>query len=289
MALIANRDLLKKLLSLFPSKFLKEHFNQTGSHADAIEEVSSLPIASILAFIKIYHPTTKQNIHLFKLNRSFNPAQDLNGFPLIINDRATSAGKNFYYLFPETVYSVYLSNDVERQELNFLQPVVLEIEGRNLTVKFTKMQKDIKNYFATDRNPKLAGETNSELDTLNNIKAHFLSVIGLEVNDFNAGIKSLWADDVLDCHKIRYRDAYSTTLITMNEELTFKQQFPDKYEEMQHAPIGASVWKFMGEGEDGSILDTFACDPTEGTINISKYSDNTNQTKNVISRILDQN
>jgi hypothetical protein len=71
--------------------------------------------------------------------------------------------------------------------------------------------------------------------------------------------------------------------------LTFKQQKPDKYIEMQHSPIGNSVWKFLVAAEDGSIIDNFTCDPTVGTFSFTKYSDNTNQLANVINRILEQN
>jgi hypothetical protein len=75
----------------------------------------------------------------------------------------------------------------------------------------------------------------------------------------------------------------------MDQLLTFKQQHEETYQEMIHAPIGTSVWKFLQPAEDGSILDTFSCDPSEGTISMNKYADNTNQTNNVINRILEQN
>ena len=289
MALTANRDLIKKLIGLFAAKFIKDHFNQNGNLSDVIEEVSSGSTDSILSLVRTYHSTTKQNIYLFKLNRNFRSESDMNDFPLNINDSSTSGNKRYYYLYPETTFSVYLSNPVEMQPLSFLQPVVLEIENQTLIISFTKLQKDVKSYFQRDRNPKLAGETNIESETLSIIIDHFAATIGIETNDFNAGIKSLWADDILDCHKIRYMDPHSTILITMNDTLTFKQQYPEKYTEMQHAPIAASVWKFREAGEDGSVLDTFACDPTAGTISINKYSDNTNQTAYVINRILGQN
>jgi len=289
MTLKTNRSLIKKLIGLFPAKFIKDHFNQTGHISDVIEEVSSGNINSVLSLVRAYHSTTKQNIYLFKLSRNFNPAIDMKDFPLEINDSNNVGNKRTYFLFPETTFSVYLSNPVDMEPLSFLQPVVIEVDNKNLIISFTKLQKDVKSYFNRDRNPKLAGETNIESETLNLIREHFETTIGIETNDFNAGIKSLWADDVLDCQKIRYMDPHSTILITMNETLTFKQQYPEKYIEMQHAPIATSVWKFREPGEDGKILDTFACDPTLGTISINKYSDTTNQTAYVINRILEQN
>ena len=281
-----TRDLKRKLFQLFPIKFVKDHFLESGNKDEVLEVVSNVADNALINFINLHHNVTKQNIYLYSLPVPFNPAW-MNDFPLQIVKSDENAGHFTYIIFAQTTYSVYLSNPVEKEEIDFIQPIVIEAQGDKMMIKYTKLEKNVKSYYELDRLPKNAGESNSEADTLSSIKDHFVGQVILRKNDFNAGLKSLWADDELDCHKIRYRDIHSTVLITMDETLTFKQQYPDKYVEMIHAPIGPSVWKFLGENPE--ITDTFTCDPTEGTISINRYSENTNQTSHVITKLLAQN
>lgn len=284
-----NRDLVKKLISLFPAKFIREHFIETGNIADVIEEVSSKPVASILSLVRTYQVTTRQNVRLYTLGRAFNAANDLADFPLEIYDRTVNGAKHTFYLFPETVYTVYLDSPMGKEDIGFLQPIVMEIEGSNLSVRATKLQKDIRTYFPQNRNPKIAGESNLEAETIQRIFDHFAGITGVNLTDFNTGIKTLWTNDDIDCHKIKFMDADSTSVITMNNTLTFKQEKPEEYARMEHSPIGNSVWKFLTPAQDGSIIDTFTCDPTEGTFSLTKFAENTNHLSNVINRILEQN
>lgn|GEM_PF-2149248 len=284
MPLPTNRALIIRLLHLFPIKFLKEHFNETGGRDEVIEIISNAPSNSIASFVQSYHDVTKQNLYLYTLNRPFNPATDLANFPFEIISRTQQGNLTKLVCYPNVTYSVYLSNPVARENLDFLQPVAIEIDGQGLIIKCTKLEKNVKSYFAPDREPKLAGETNTEEQIIDQIVNHFKAVVGAEINDFNEGIKALWAADDVDCHRIRYRDAHSTVLITMDEQLTFKQQYPDKYVEMSNSPIGPSVWKFLTEGEN--LPETFNCDPSSGTISVNKYTADTNQTGNVIRKIL---
>jgi len=287
MPLIANRNLKKKLLQLYPVKFLKDYFSEAGNREEILEIISDKPNNIIASFVADYHGVTKQNIYLFTMARPFNPASDMNGFPFDIGVSRTDNTKYVYLIFPKVVYSVYLNNPVAREDIEFLQPVLIEIEGNSLIVKFTKLEKNVKSYFPDDREPRLANETNTEDQTLSSIVGYFNSLSVVSVNDFNAGIKALWDLDDLDCMKISYRDAHSTVIVTMDGDLTFKQQYPDKYLEMANDPIGASSWKFLQN--TGTLLEMFKCDPSNGIFNINKYSDTVNQTSNVISRILAQN
>jgi hypothetical protein len=95
----------------------------------------------------------------------------------------------------------------------------------------------------------------------------------------------LWDNDHLDCNKISYRDAAATIIYAMNGDLTFKQQYPEKYIEMIGDPIGTSIWKILIEADN--LLTGFQCDPSAGTFSINKQSGNQFQIDNVIARILD--
>jgi hypothetical protein len=59
MPLTTNRALIIRLLHLFPVKFLKEHFNETGGRDEVIEIISNAPSNSIASFVQSYHDVTK--------------------------------------------------------------------------------------------------------------------------------------------------------------------------------------------------------------------------------------
>ena len=287
MPLTADRDLKRKLLYLFPSKILKSHFDQTGNMDAIVEIISDSPNNVILDFVFKFHGVTKQNVHLFAINRRFDPQADMTNFPLTISKEEHNGSYHKYLLFPELTYTVYLNDPVEIESITFLQPALLEIRETNMSLRFTKLSKNIQSYFPEERFPRLLRVTNAEESAVSEIISHFRGVMGVAVNDFNQGIKHLWQNDDLDCSKITYRDAASTHMINMNGELTFKQSFPDKYIEMRHDPIGPSIWKTLIIADNS--LNAFQCDPSAGTFNINRQSENQHQVDNAITRILTQN
>ena len=155
-----------------------------------------------------------------------------------------------------------------------------------MIIKFTKIEKNISSYYKSDREPRLVYTPQTEEETLNAIIAHFQTFGLVEKVDFNKGIKVVWENDEFDCRKVSYLDAAATTVITMHENLTFKEEKPDEYKKMKDAPIGNSIWKNKS-GEN--IMEIFVCSPSDGTISINKYSDDTTQIINVITKILSQN
>lgn len=282
-----ERSLIIQLLRLYPIKLLKDFFAETGNRDDTIEIVSQKNQNLIFSFASTYQSTTKQNVYLLQLGRQWNSNTDLLGFPFTIYRQTIDDGVHKYLCLPEVIFSVYLSNPIAKEDLVFLQPIVLEVQGDFAIIRITKLHKNTKSYFPDDRFPKLAGQDFDEENFVEQIRQHFLGSTGYVALDFNKGIKALWQVDDVDCSKIKYRDPHSTSIVIMNELLTFKQQYPERYQEMIHAPIGASTWRFLAEDEN--LMGSFSCDPTDGIINVNSYNVDTNQLQNVITKILSEN
>ena len=120
-----NRDLIKKLLQLFPVKSLKDHFQQPGNREEIIEILSALGTNPIFNYVLTHHGLTKQNIYLYKLQYAFVENVVMPNLPLDVHESSFADGKNSYLYLPEVTYSVYLSNPITKEEIKFLQPVLL--------------------------------------------------------------------------------------------------------------------------------------------------------------------
>jgi hypothetical protein len=282
------RELLKRLLNLYPIKSIKEHFNLTGNAIDVIEVISAKPINDIKSFAFSHHDHTKQNIHLFELGRTFVKANMPNGFPFSIEKDNVVNGEYIFLILPKTTYSVYLSNPMAKPDIIFYQPVIIRIKQKSLVIQFTKLKKDVNSYFPEARDAKKAAEVNTEDDTLKAILEYFTdNYNSVEVNDFNKGLKHIWAGDQIDCHKIHRTNAHSVALETMNGTLTFKEQYPEDYKRIITKPIGISIWKYMLA--DSYFCEGFTLNPTEGFIGITSSPKLSNQVNNVLTKILEHN
>ncbi|MGB8194940.1 MAG: hypothetical protein WCF67_23595, partial [Chitinophagaceae bacterium] len=230
---------------------------------------------------------TKQNVYLFKLGKTFNRSTMPPGFPLTI-EKEDLVGKEYsFFCLPQTIFSVYLSAPTDKEDLKFLQPVLIRIENKSLIIRYTKLEKNLQSYYPANREVRKAGETNSEEDTLRQILAYFETNYNAQINDINKGVKYLWAQDWIDCHKIQYLSPFSSDMTTMNGALTFKQKYPTKYQNIILAPIGKTLWKYLLA--DDYFCDGFTTDPTAGQISFTKFPKHSNQVENVITTILANN
>jgi hypothetical protein len=283
-----NRDLLKRLLHLYPVTTVRDKFNVSGSADEVVEEITGNKTAAAIKSFAIEHLLlTKQNVYLFTLNRTFRTNQIGTDFPYSIEGARTHQGETQYLLLPKITYAVYLSDPTDKQEITFVQPVLMRFSGTRMIIHFTKLKKDVKSYFPMDRQPKLASADNDEEQTLSDIIAYLSDYYTVAATDINAGVKHLWDIDDIDCNKIQQRNPHSVRVETMDEQMTFKEKYHQEYQKIILTPLGKSIWKYLKD--DDYFCPTFTLDPTLGQIGFSRFPSDVNQVENVINKILANN
>jgi hypothetical protein len=283
-----NRDLLKRLLHLYPIKIIKDHFQETGNANDVIEVVTGNKTGlAIKTFASNSYLYTRQNIYLYKLGRNFNSADIDEDFPFKIESSSQSTNEYSYFLLPKTTFTVYLSNPTDKEDLIFYQPVMIRFVNKVLAIHFTKLNKNEKYYYPENRSPKKSSSTQIEDDILGDIIKHFQTIYTITSLDINTGIKYIWDKDSIDCVKIQWRLPHSVNTATMDETLTFKEKYPDEYENITLRPLGKTNFIYLKDDE--SLCAGFTVDPSEGYISITSFPKHPNQVTNVISEILTNN
>lgn len=282
-----DRNLLKRLLRLYPIKLVKESFSESGNAEEAIEAISgNFQPTEIKNFAKNNYLLTRQHIYIFSLNSNYSPS-DLNQFPLEIVNSSVNENEYFYFCLPKIRYEITLYNPLEEAILEFLQPVVIRIINNKVFIHVTKIEKTVSAYFPFDRYAVRRGQTNTESKSVELITDFLDYKFGLTRLDINKGIKTIWDNDFIDGRKVQWRKNSSVTTETMDEDFLFKQKYPAEYIEMTSKPLVKTLFKYIKE--DDYLCDTFDSDPTNGLLNIPKFPKNANQILNVIAEILTYN
>ena len=283
-----KRDLLKRVLHLFPAKILKEYWQESGNNESIIDTISaSKSYLDILNFAFDQHNFTRQNIYIYDLNNNFHRASMKQNFPMKIEKEAAIGNEYNFFCLPLTDFSVYLSNPTTKENISFHQPVFITIINKLLIISYTKLEKNVNSYFPLTREPKKAGATNTEDETLKQLIAFFEQDYTVTPTDLNKGIKYLWHIDDIDCHKIQWRNPHSITTETMDGELTFKEKYPQEYLSIIKTRIENSIWKYLIKND--YLCEGFTCNPSLGQISITKFPITPNQVKNVFTKILAHN
>jgi len=108
----------------------------------------------------------------------------------------------------------------------------------------------------------------------------------LSASDLNKGIKALWAGDLIDAFRIKYKKPGSTNTQNMDEEQGLKKIDPKVYEELQKFPLYMSVFSALGALSD---VGQFSADPSKGFIGFTKYSKDEGSGDELIRQILENN
>ena len=284
----SRRNKLKRLLRLFPAKYLKEKFNVDGNLNDMAEAISGMVDFNLNIFLMESHFLTKQHIYIYDfITGDYDPVS-YRHFPLEIFHRDVIEDTHFIWCLPTTVVRTYLSDPPEKVDVEFYQPVLIRIKDDKMVISYTKLEPDIRSYFPANKEARRVIDFLTESETLLQIIHFFAQSEQLLVfTDLNPGIKRLWDDNVLDCHRLLFLDTFSVATQTMNEEHTFKEMYPERYAQVVKNPIGKSIWKYLLD--DNLFCKKFTAEPNFGRINITSYPDDANQVDYVIGQILQNN
>lgn len=285
----SQKNLLKRLLNLFPASNIKTYFDKKGNISDVlIELVESKTKEIITAFASDNLNLCKQRVYVLHATGNLNLDTLKRCGYEFVSDITSETKRSILFLAP-LEYGVNLFEPYESVELRFLQPVQLEIVGSTVFLKIVTVDKNVSSYFDPERLAAKKSESLTELTIRDEMISHLSLSLGSAVStiDLNKGIKKLWNDDVIDGMKVRYRKSNSSITETMYGESTFKRKYPDEFDDLMMRPLDTTIFRYIRDNANWPRK--FAIDAENGMLLVSQYQDNVNQIENAITEILREN
>jgi hypothetical protein len=284
----SREQIMARLLRLFPKEQIKEYFGEktTKKNELLLKVIKTTTDPDILSFVHESTDYSKQHVYLFSCDipdYGSLPEQLIPGPTL----KTEIDGKIEYNCLFRVTYKVYFQEAEKRPiDLVFQWPIHIIVGHSLAIVSFTILEKNIQSYFP-DATVLTTRKTVDEKQIIG-LVVNGLNSVGVPVShDLNKGIKTLWESDVIDAIDVQYRKANSISKEVMDEEYTFKRQYPEQYKIAIQSPLGKTSFKFINS--NGEYCDHFTIDPTNGEITFPLFSKSKEQTHNVIQKILELN
>jgi hypothetical protein len=284
----SKEQIVTRFLKLFPIENIKEYFGIRVTKKSELlpAVVNSNPNLNLAEFVQENFNYTKQHIYMFSCDVpdfSVLPGQLLScPTTKMVNDEYVE----YFSIFNVTYHVYFMEPEKRPLDLIFRWPIHIVINHSLIVVYFTILEKNIQSYFS-DATVLTTRKAVDEKELLGLI-ANGLQSFGVPIShDLNKGIKELWNRDIIDAIDVQYRKAKSISKETMDEDYTFKHQYPQQYQEAIRSPLGRTSFKFITN--HGEYCDHFTIDPTNGEITFPIFSKSKEQTQNVIRKILELN
>ncbi|TKC65174.1 hypothetical protein FBD94_01040 [Pedobacter hiemivivus] len=284
-------DLSRRLLKSYPVKILKEHFETApGNQEEILEEIlQNNSRIEIENFSYSHFNYTKQHIYIYKFQHPYAPTsitQQQLGYKIIKQD--VTANRLLIFALADVTFQVIVNfgGAINQVDLNFHQPMMIEVTRHYLIIRFTVLESKLTPYFPANAalySPTKAVDEKSILTPLIALFANNAP----EKADLNKGIKKLWDDDSIDSREVKFKKSKSMSKETMDEDNLVKVEYPDVYAELMKSPLNKTLFKYLKDNDD--LCGHFTCDPTNGEITIPLYSKNTSQIDSVINEIITNN
>jgi len=286
-----DKDLLTRLLKLFPIKAVKEHFDLQGKWDEIIVEIfAKHPQKVIFDFVSANIDYTRQHVHICSLQRVFRSSSfDTEGFPLPILTAVNLNNECTIVALPVITFNVLVTKPYEETTVQFYQPIKVTLKNRHLIIQVTTLEKNLSHYFEGERKVVDSSREPHEEYNLSAIQ-YFVDSKGLDARkcDIHKGIKKLWEDEIIDCKYLKRKKSKSTDTTTMDENYTIKRDYPDEYEGMKDKPLLKTLFRYIGEKPE-YFCEHFNADPMQGVLGIASFPENTSQIQNIVNDILEHN
>ncbi len=285
------KAIIYRLLKLFPVAIIKENFETRSKvQNDILTEISEYYSSQkVFDFITSNLNYSKQHIYLFHNPMEFSKAMQYDFLSASRILRDSVDGKNIDYLFVDQVYDIITdsTNGIEKLELRFKQPLMIEISSNFIILKLTILERNPSSYLSDYDVIKYKRRLDDN-ELVDSFKEHFLMKFNTTLNhvDINKGIKYLWNSNMIDAVFVKYKREKSISTEVMDESYTFKQQYPIQFNEVLQSPLKKHGFRFL---TDHDVYCDFSADPSNGTVSIHKYPTNKNQIENVIREIIRNN
>jgi hypothetical protein len=270
---------LKRLMDLFPAANIRANWPSLKGHKDdlckAIAEQHDL--AAIAKFTDENLSCCKQHVYIFSHGNDLKTLPD----SVVGGEGVVSVVEKHTTYVIRTQYKVYLSDPVTEAILDFLWPVRLDLLPKRLIVRFVVLERDLASHFKKEYH--LGGRTVDEDGVLAELKTDGL----LAATDLHKGIKKLWADDFMDCHKAKYKKPKSVASEAMDNEEGIKKNNPELYKVLQKSVLLSAVFQ-VGDDQKTTVS-AFSSEPPLGFLSFTRYTEKRGDTDIVIQKILASN
>jgi len=271
---------IKHLLELFPIDNIRDKWpHLKGNKAEISKAIAEArDVAAISKFLNDNLSCCKQHVYIFSHEEDVHlPSSLPSGEQLL-----STPGVQSTYLV-RVRYRVYLSNPLEEKTLDFLWPVRIDLLPKHLVVRFVVLERDIGTYF--DREYQLGGRSIDEDDIL----ACLAASGHLSPTDLHKGIKKLWADDFMDCHRAKYKKPISVASEAMDREKGIKKNNPELYKVLRKSTLLNAVFHVSPDGATPCTVSAFSTEPPVGFVGFTRYTEKREDTDLVIGKILESN
>jgi len=272
----------KRLLDSLPVNKLKEWSNQTGTKNEVIEHIyDHETIQSINNYISMNFGHLHQSGFLFTTQTAVNIGNTV--FPTFSNIYNGNSGNFQERIYLKTIQLPYYDSESDsRETLNFFVPIRILNNGRVVRIFIHTIGRNVKSYFDHEVFP--TGRVSIEDDILEEVRI----AIGQELipKDINSGVKHLWRNDYIDGYLVKNKRALSLKTEVMDENNTFKDSYPDEFEDLMLTPLRRTKFRYNGPDE---IVAKFDINASVGHIVINRHSEGDNDMDTLINLILANN
>lgn len=282
-----REDIMSRLLKLFPKNLVRVSFKSGIKNKDTFYEdiINNSTNDEIIKFAYNNLTFTKQHVYVFSHN--FKNIKDLPKNILNKDEiRKEENGVIEYFNLFDVKYFIYLLNPYDSIELLFKWPIYIKITNNLIFIHCTILERNIQSYF--EGRSILTTKKSIEDKEIIELILGILRFYGdIETCDLNKGTKEIWKKDIVDALEIQYQKSKSVTRETMDEECTFKQQYPEQFNQAILTPLIKVAFIFLTEKEKYS--DHFGIEPCSGKIIFPTFSKKKEELTNVIQTIIQFN
>ncbi|MEM5565708.1 hypothetical protein WNY78_11365 [Psychroserpens sp. AS72] len=280
-----ERDVLSRLLKSYPVSSLRTYFDLTGLRQDDLVEdvLSSRTRGEILIFAFEQFGYLHQHIYIFDLNTTASSTFNLAG-GIVVSDNAVD-GKRILNLTFRTEFSYFNPSSLSEEELYFMTPVIVELNGLRAVIKINILERNVNNYFNHKVFP--TGRNIEDSDIIGRIRTAMGGSMSFTPTDVTVGVKYLWENNFIDAAYVKFKKSRSTTTESMDEEHTLKDSMPDVYTQITSAPLDKNVFRVLEDVDE--FINTFAIEPRNGKIAITRFPNMLNSADRLVQMIIDNN
>lgn len=284
----SRHEITSRLLGLFPKQVIARAFGGKKAKKDELltDIARGLEEQDILNFVHDNIDFTRQHVYFFT-----HDIRKLGDLPtkLVSGKLGLVQGDGIiveYFGLYDVSYTVFLQDPYEPVSLLFKCPLRLILNKDLLGIHFTILEKNLQSYFG-DRKVLTTRRAIEEKDIIDLVVNELGKHGTINSCDLNKGIKELWDHDYIDALEIQYRKDRSTSKEVMDEEYTFKQQYPELYKEAMLMPLVKVLFKFLVDRD--KYCNHFVIEPTLGKITFPVSPKEKEHNLNVIRKILEFN
>ena len=120
------------------------------------------------------------------------------------------------------------NGNIARMVLRFRQPMVIELNINHIILKFTILERSPSSYLDDYEVLKFTRVFEDE-QIVEQFVQHFRSIYSADLHrlDINRCVKHLWNNNFIDAISIKYKRTASMATEVMDEDFTFKSQYPE--------------------------------------------------------------